>query len=559
MTDSPAIGTLLERAAAVIAAQRRLPEATYRIQFHAGFTFRDAAQIIPYLRDLGITDLYASPYLKARPGSKHGYDIVDHRQLNPEIGSDADYEAMVQALHKHGLGQVLDIVPNHMGIAGNENVWWNDVLENGPSSPYAGFFDIDWDPIKPQLHGKVLLPILGDPYGKVLESGQIQLRYEGGAFFAYYYDKRLPIAPKAAIRVLRHRLEELEAKLGKESPEFMEYVSIVTALTHLPGQDETDPAKIEERQREKEVIKRRLGTLRDGNAILQNFLDENLAYFNGRPGDVHSFDPLDEVLNDQPYRLSFWRVAADETNYRRFFDINELAALSMEKPEVFEATHELIFRLLREGKVSGLRIDHPDGLYDPRQYLDRLQARYVLEMARRFVSEDAEYRTTDWAVLQPALREAIDQQRAAGPASPLWRPLYVVVEKILGTDEPLPSDWPVYGTTGYEFLNWLNGLFVDPAGARPFTRLYQAWAEIDPSFGELAYQKKFLILQVALSSELHMLARQIDRLSEENRWSRDFTLNALRHALREIIACFPVYRSYIADGELHPRDRLYVN
>ena len=552
------IDELLRQASAAIGARRRLPESTYRLQFHAGFKFRDACRIVPYLHDLGVTDCYASPYLKARPGSMHGYDIVDHRVLNPEIGSDAEYEELVGALRAHGIGQVLDIVPNHMGIVGNENEWWNDVLENGRSSPYAGFFDIDWEPVKPQLHDKVLLPVLGDPYGEVLESQQLALRYEAGTLAAYYFTHRFPISPGSSLRVLRHRLEELEWALGKQSQELMEYESILTAISHLPPRTETDAAKVEERQREKEVIRRRLAALVDSCAPLRNFLEQNIAIFNGRPGDPRSFDQLDDLLDDQAYRLAFWRVAADETNYRRFFDINELAALSMEKPEVFAATHVLVLRLLREGKVSGLRIDHPDGLYDPRQYLERLQQHFVLGEVKNIVMADPAYRDQDWNTLERPVLDAIGQAARQGPESPLWRPLYMVVEKILGRDEPLPEDWPVHGTTGYEFLNRLNGLFVDAGHAKALTRIYQRWSEIDPSFGELVYQKKFLTLQVALSSELHMLAHQADRLSETNRWSRDFTLNSLRHALREIIACFPVYRSYISGQGIHPRDHLYV-
>ncbi|HEV3258288.1 MAG TPA: malto-oligosyltrehalose synthase [Gemmataceae bacterium] len=552
------IDELLDKATAAIVGRRRFPESTYRLQFHAGFKFRDARRIIPYLHDLGVTDCYASPYLKARPGSMHGYDIVDHRVLNPEIGSPEQYEALVQVLHTHGMGQVLDIVPNHMGIVGNENAWWNDVLENGRSSPYAGYFDIDWDPVKPQLHDKVLLPVLGDPYGKVLESQQLTLRYEAGALAAYYFNHRFPIAPGSSLRVWRHRLEELEQTLGKDSPELMEYESILTAISHLPPRTETDPAKVEERQREKEVIRRRLATLVDACPPLREFIQQNLAFFNGKPDEPRSLDALDELLNDQAYRLSFWRVAADETNYRRFFDINELAALSMEKPDVFAATHALVLRLVREGKVTGLRIDHPDGLYDPRQYLERLQQHYVLGEVNNIVAAEPAYGDLDWKAVEGPVLDAIRQAAGQGSESPLWRPLYVVVEKILGGDEPLPEDWPVHGTTGYEFLNWLNGLFVDPGHAKALTRIYQRWSEIDPSFVELVYQKKFLTLQVALSSELHMLAHQVDRLSEKNRWSRDFTLNSLRHALREIIACFPVYRSYISADGIHPRDHLYV-
>lgn len=532
---------LLAQAAATALARRRLPESTYRLQFHAGFTFRDAAKIVPYLHDLGITDCYSSPCLKARPGSKHGYDISDHRALNPELGDQADFDSFVLALQQRDMGQILDIVPNHMGIIGNENVWWNDVLENGPCARHAGYFDIDWQPIKTELRDKVLLGVLGEPYGKVLEAGLISLTYEAGSFVIHYFEHRFPVAPKTAVPCLWHRHDELEAILGKDAPEWMEYQSILTALSHLPTRAETSAAKIEERYREKEVIKRRLAALTDSSPTVREFITQNVAVFNGKQGDPHSFDLLDQLLQEQAYRLAFWQVAADEINYRRFFDVNELAALSMEKPEVFADTHELILRLLVEEKVTGLRIDHPDGLYDPRQYFERLQQHYLLELARR--GESADDRKLDFSSLTTGRNGEL--------------PLYVVAEKILGKDEYIPDDWAVYGTTGYDFLNLVNGLFVDSANEAAFNRIYQRSTGQSPEFRPYVYEKKFLILQVALAGELHVLGRQLDRLSERDRWSRDFTLNSLRHALREIIACFPVYRSYIIN-EVLPRDRQYV-
>jgi len=553
VSATDAVKALLDRVSAALTAERRLPESTYRWQFHSAFTFRDADRLTHYLHDLGITDCYASPYLKARPGSKHGYDVTDHRVLNPEIGSEEDYDAWVREMRAYGMGQLLDTVPNHMGI-GYQNPWWTDVLENGPSSSFAGYFDIEWHPVKPVLNDKVLLPVLGEPYGQVLESGQLVLQYDAGAFFVTYFDNRFPISPATALRVFRHRLPELEKELGPESPQLIEYQSILTALGHLPPRTETDPKKVAERQREKEVIKRRLVALTEQSPPVLAFIQQNVVFFNGNPTDPHSFNLLDDLLNDQAYRLAFWRVAADEINYRRFFDINELAALSMEKSEVFAATHELIFRLLRERKVTGLRIDHPDGLYDPRQYLVRLQQHYVLERARALFEADPEFQGQAWSLVEAALFDAISQQVGIQRDSPLYRPLYVVVEKILQGDEALPADWPVYGTVGYEFINALTRLFVDPGNGTLFSRIYQRWTGQATPFSDLVYQKKFLILQVSLSSELHVLAYQIDRLSEKDRWSRDFTLNSLRHALREIIACFPVYRSYISADAVHADD-----
>ena len=545
---------LLESVARSLTEQRRLPESTYRLQLHKDFTFRDAAAIAPYLRDLGVSHCYASPYLQARPGSTHGYDITNHEALNPEIGSPQDYDAWVQSLRENGLGQVLDTVPNHMGI-GNENQWWNDVLENGQASPYAGFFDIAWNASpRPELQGRVLLPTLGEPYGKVLESGQLRLSYANGAFSVSYYDHRFPVAPRTYERVLAHGLEQLTEALGADSPELAEYQSILTALRNLPGQHETDPARLTERQREKEVAKRRLAALTEGTPAVRQHVEHNVAVFNGRPGDRHSFDLLDALLDEQPYRLCYWRVAPDEINYRRFFDVNDLAALSMDRPEVFAATHTLILRLLRERKVDGLRIDHPDGLFDPKQYLDRLQEAVILECAKVAAAAAPEYRERPWPELEGELRQELAEVRR-DRSHPLYRPLYVVVEKILGSGETLPDDWPVWGTSGYDFLNTLNGLFVDPANARAFTRLYHDWVQEEDRLPEVVYRSKRLILDVALSSELFMLAYQLDRLAQKDRRSRDFTLHTLRRALREVVACFPVYRSYITGDEIRQADR----
>jgi (1->4)-alpha-D-glucan 1-alpha-D-glucosylmutase len=560
MIEPALLGQLLERTGQELLRRRHRPESTYRLQFHKGFRFQDARAIVAYLADLGVADCYASPYLKARPDSQHGYDITDHRQLNPEIGGDDDYQAWVAALKDHGMGQVLDVVPNHMGIMGNENLWWNDVLENGRASPYAAFFDIDWNSAKPDLHDKVLLPILGDPYGKALEALQIRLHYEGGAFGVHYFEHRFPVDPATYSRVLRHRLDELEKELGAQAEAFIEYQSILTAIAHLPGHEITEPAAVAERQREKEVIKRRLAGLTGSSEAVRAFIEANVQLFNGQANgrpEPHRFDLLDDLLQAQPYRLSWWRVASDEINYRRFFDVNELAALSMEKPEVFAATHELVLRLLGDGHVQGLRIDHPDGLFDPGEYLRRLQQQYALEIARRLVAKEPAFAGLQWKDVEGPLADALSQA-AAHPETPFHMPLYVVVEKILAPDEPLPEDWPVCGTTGYEFLNALNAVFVDRDHATALTRLYRKWTQHEDPFRELVYQKKYLILQVSLSSELNMLALQLDRLSEKNRWSRDFTLNSLRRALREVIACFEVYRSYITGPDVNPRDRRYV-
>ena len=377
---------------------------------------------MPYLRDLGITHAYASPYLKARPGSTHGYDIVDHGCLNPEIGTEEDYEAWVAALRDAGMGQILDTVPNHMGVGTNENAWWNDVLENGPASRYGAYFDIAWrSSPRPELQDKVLLAVLGDPYGDVLEAGQLRLAFADGAFSIHYYDRRFPVAPRSYAKVLGHRLDELERALGPEDPALAEYQSILTAHPQPPRAQRDRPrAGRRTPAREGGDQAPAGGPGRRERAGAADSSSENVDAFNGRPGDPRSFDLLDELMEQQCYRLAYWRVAPDEINYRRFFDINDLAALSMEREEVFEAAHRLVLRLVAEGKVDGLRIDHPDGLYDPAQYFRRLQEHHALALARRAFEAGPRPQAADWAEVEGPLRERIaaDARPARRPARP---------------------------------------------------------------------------------------------------------------------------------------------
>lgn len=498
-----------------------MPVSTYRLQLDRAFPFNAATAIIPYLSALGITDCYTSPYLKATPGSEHGYDVVDPTVLNPELGTEEEYRGFIRAMHAQEMGHIFDVVPNHMGIGQSANAWWLDVLENGPSSRFANLFDIDWHPVKRELENKVLLPILGDLYGAVLENQEIVLVYEEGRFFIKYYDHRLPVGPKSSAMVLTHRLDELIAEAGASSSHVQELQSIVTALRNLPPSTETDPERVEERNRERDIIRQRLATLVRDGATIARFLDDNVRLFNGTKGDPRSFDLLDALLNDQVYRLADWRVAAEEINYRRFFDINELAAVRMEDDVVLQASHVLVFRLVKEGAVTGLRIDHVDGLSDPGRYLREWQT---------------------WA------------QRELG------RPLFVVVEKILGKDERLPDTWLVSGTTGYEFLNLLNGLFVQTTHERAMNETYIRFIQGRVSFEDLAYESKKLIMQASMASEVNVLGHRLNQLSERDRRSRDFTLNSLTNAIREIIACFPVYRTYITAGPepLLDRDRAYI-
>jgi (1->4)-alpha-D-glucan 1-alpha-D-glucosylmutase len=570
-TRQPMVDEILEAVSRRL-AERRMPEATYRLQVNHTFTFQDATRLVEYFAALGVSECYLSPCVKACAGTMHGYDIVDHNTLNPEIGTEADYNALGQALQSHGMGQVLDIVPNHMGVASDDNAWWMDVLENGPGSPYASFFDIDWMPLKPDLAYKVLLPILGDQFGKVLEEQQLVLSFEEGAFWLHYFSRRLPIEPHSWAMILNQRIEELGTRLGNEDPHLLEYQSVLTAISHLPARNETDPEKVSERRREKEVIKRRLAELATASPEVNTFIQENVALLNGIQGEPRSFDLLDQLLQDQPYRLAYWRVAADEINYRRFFDVNELAAICMERPDVFQKTHGLILRLLAEGKVSGLRIDHPDGLYDPAQYLWRLQRARFLQLCRaEFESRNsssgtphAEGEPTDaaqaatWDELETELGRHFDVLSQGEKKEPFSQSLYVVVEKILEPGERLPENWPVDGTTGYDFLNALNGIFIDRTQTKNFDTLYGRFLRQHLDYKELVYRCKKLIMQSSMSAEINVLGHHLDRISELNRRSRDFTLNSLTEALREVIACFPVYRTYVTPDGVSDRDRRYI-
>src|SRR5215211_7227203 len=405
----------------------RIPTCTYRLQFNRWFTFSQAREIVAYLDALGISDVYASPYFQASPGSLHGYDITDHNKLNTAIGSRADYDSWVAQLQAHDMGQMLDFVPNHVGIADDRNAWWMDVLENGRSSSYAPYFDIDWEPSISHLRDKVLLPILGDQYGRVLERGELQVRFEEGTFYVLYGERRLPMAPGTYRYILQVALKNL-AKY-KDDIFYAELQSILTALEYLPKRTETDLKRIAERAREKEIIKRRLERRCAEAPQVLHAIEKALAQINGNPGDPRSFDKLDELLNAQSYRLAFWRVAAEEINYRRFFDVNDLAAIRVELPKVFDAIHRLVLELVSTGAVTGLRIDHPDGLYLPREYFVKLQQRSA---------------------------------KALGIALPRdSRAVYMLAEKILSGSETLRKEWPVHGTTGYDFTNQLTQVLVD--------------------------------------------------------------------------------------------------
>lgn len=488
----------------------RIPSATYRLQFHAGFTFRDALEILDYLEELGISDIYSSPYFQASPTSTHGYDVADHNRLNPAVGDASDFQAFTRGLKERSMGQVLDFVPNHMGIGESLNTWWLETLEDGIASPYARYFDIDWQSGKEALADRVLLPILGDRYGRVLENDEFRLSFHEGAFDLHYYDTRLPINPRTYPLILRGSLRALE---GEDLDLMREVIAMFGSLGRTAGESGT-----------KQKAKRRLSEIAERPQIRQS-IDLALTSFEGTKGDPVSYDALHELLEGQYYRLSYWRVAAEEINYRRFFDINTLAAIRIEIPEVFEAAHHLVFELLAKGAVTGLRIDHIDGLWNPREYVQRLQDRVGRMMAT-------------------------DQEK----------PLYLVVEKILEVArEELPGDWPIHGTTGYEFANQAVQVLVDSRNQKAFDRLYSRFIDEDMVYSDLVYAKKKLAMDVLLRSEVSTLGRRLNELSELHRDFRDLTLNTLTHAVEEVIACFPVYRTYIReDGVVSPEDEKVI-
>ena len=459
------------------------PRSTYRLQLHKDFGFVHAAALAPYLAELGISHVYCSPYLKARPGSTHGYDIVDHGALNPELGSDADFAAMSESFRAHGLSQILDFVPNHMGVGGADNPQWLDVLEWGVDSASAGWFDIEWDPERSYLHGKVLVPFLGDQYGVELHAGNLQVNFDesAGSFAVWAYGThKMPISPLHYPLILRdrpelERLSDAFADLGEWRPE------IAARAVQLKAE---------------------LAELVAGSGPARQAIAARLERFNGTPGDAASWDPLDQLISIQAWRTAHFRTAGDDINYRRFFNINDLAGLRMEIPAVFEQAHRKVAELLEAGVLDGLRIDHVDGLLDPKQYLQQL--------------------------------------RSLAPA-----PIYLVVEKILAPHESLREDWPVAGTTGYEFANLVLGLLMNRDSESAFTQAYATFTGDTRRFSDVVRASKMRIMENEMASELHVLSRHAARVARENIRTTDFTRNLLQRALKEIVAAFPVYRTYI--------------
>ena len=481
----------------------RAPGATYRLQFHSAFRFVDGRDLVPYLSDLGVTELYSSPRYKARRGSSHGYDIANPLRVNSELGTEEDFDEMALKLQHYSMGLLLDTVPNHMA-ASYENPWWMDVLENGQSSAYATYFDINWHPATTKAaflqENRVLLPVLGELYGDVLASGKLSLKIEDTGIYVRYYDARMPLDPKTYTVILRHCIDHADGL--PDLPELLQ------ELEKLPHRDEPGTEQILERRRSKDRIKEALWRSYQENADVKHAMDEALAFFAGSVND------LDALLSQQAFRLAYWKIGYEEINYRRFFDINELVGLRVESPPVFEDANRKILELARSGKVTGLRVDHIDGLWAPECFLKRLQA---------------------------------------GTEG-----LYIVVEKILGRDESLPRCWPVAGTTGYDFLNALNGIFVDPAGLARLEEIYSRHSGNYLPFAELCYRSSKDVMQTLFKGDVNSLVHYLAAIAARHRHARDIRLSELLDLLVEVTACLPVYRTYVHSFTISASDRGYI-
>lgn len=491
-------------------ADIRVPNATYRIQFNGQFGFQNARHIIPYLHQLGISDLYASPILKPRHGSVHGYDAVDPTQLNPELGAAQDFDALSTALQAHHMGLLLDIVPNHMA-ASPQNPWWFDVLEKGTVSPYARFFDIDWHPVQNAIDNKLLLPILGKPYGQALEDGELQLQLENDGFYLTYYETRLPLTIRAWAMLTADRLGDAHAPQDVDTPDFGHLRAILQAIDALPSAPPIDQI---------ESLKADLLQAIRTSPQVKAHLADNIATWNGAKGDPASFDRLDALLSQQAYQLAFWQTSTQRINYRRFFDISDLVGIRTEDAHVFEAVHAFVLSLVKEAKVTGLRIDHIDGLYDPLAYLQRLQSHTCSALG------------------------------ASGEQA-----FYVVAEKILSGEEPLPEAWPIAGTTGYEFLNALSRVFVDRQGFEQLDAAYHQHIASEQPFHDMVYEKKKQVMSDLFAGEVRSLSLALARLAQHDRHALDIPLDRLGASLVEVTACLPVYRTYIDSHGVSTPDR----
>jgi (1->4)-alpha-D-glucan 1-alpha-D-glucosylmutase len=507
--------------AVAVSAKRinRVPLSTYRLQLGADLALNDVYNLLPYLEKLGISDLYLSPLFRARAESSHGYDVVDHGTIDPAIGNLNDFARLAQAANRAGMGILLDVVPNHMGINDPGNVWWLDVLENGEGSYFADFFDIEWNPPAAGMQDKILLPFLGEPFGKVLENGELRVVYDRGRFQITYGPRRFPLTPASwpvVLELAREHAEHVVDSDKRSSADWNELESIMTQLRNLPEGSRRDTEAMNWRYREQKIASRRLEQLLQSSSAVRTALELAIKQINGEAGNAQSFDLLEKLLTQQWYRLAYWRVASDEINYRRFFDINDLAAICVENSTVFDAVHRLVARLLEIGAVTGLRIDHPDGLRDPRNYFKSLQALYRAH-------------------------------RAADANGSEAAQVYVVAEKILSGDESLPGDWAVSGTTGYDLLNIIGRVQVDAGGVAEIREFYDRAIGNNEKPATIVYESRRDVLRSSMASELQMLTASLYRIAQQHRASRDFTRPALQRALREVLASMTVYRTYVRE------------
>jgi (1->4)-alpha-D-glucan 1-alpha-D-glucosylmutase len=500
---------------------KRLPSATYRVQLNQDFRFADTCKILDYLHELGISDLYLSPVLVSRKGSGHGYDVTDPTRINPDLGSEEDFAALQSELQNRGMGLLLDTVPNHMA-ASAENPWWMDVLENGAQSAFAAFFDIEWHPHSRSLDGKILLPVLGRPFGEALDSGEIKLTFQDSRFFFQYFDSLFPLTPRSYHAILNHRFHRLKEVLGEDAPAFHEYSGIIASVRELSGADRRSAETAADRRLRFESSRDRLRSLMTSSQEVARFVEENVSEINGKEGDAGSFGFLQRLLAEQNYKLAFWQNLNESINYRRFFTITELVGIRVEDPVVFEATHGYILRLVSKNPYAGLRVDHIDGLRDPLAYLNKLQERLASDETRKESSS------------------------------------YLLVEKILARGEGLPDEWPVSGTTGYDYLNEANGLFVEPEGARRMEEIYSTFIGRHQKFADVVYQKKKLVMNTLLGVEMRTLGRHLAELAAQDRYARELNREQLIDALIEVTACLSIYRTYIRNMDLPAHATKYI-
>ncbi len=503
----------------------RIPTATYRLQFHREFTFADAGKILDYLAALGISDVYASPILTSRRGSTHGYDGTDPTRIDPDLGGEEGFAIFQQELQKRGMGLLLDIVPNHMA-ASSENRWWMDVLENGPESTFASYFDIDWRPGSKNMDGRILLPVLGKPFGEVLDSGDLVLTLTDATLTIKYFDLTFPVAPRSYRGVFQYAAKPLRALLGEESSVYQEFAGILAALeTFSARAPALAGASAEHRARFPAVQDRLRELLKNPDAA--GLLARSLAIINGDKSDPASFNELHALLGEQHYKLAYWQNVNESINYRRFFAITELVGMRVEEPLVFDELHTSLLRLASREVLTGLRVDHIDGLKDPAAYLARLQ-------------------------------QYLAGSEAGGNATATSNSAYILVEKILARNESLPVDWPVSGTTGYEFLSFVNDVFVDPAHAKEVARIYEDFTGKDTKFADVLYQKKKLVMNTLLGVEMRSLGRQLGELAAQDRYARELPRAGLLEALIETTACVPAYRTYIRSLEVPADAREFI-